>query len=444
LRSLGKPELRKTLCLWPDLADDGRVQRHAHAALARPSPGAPEWQPGALPAERRNIHFDALRGGAALLVMFGHLRGIVLEDWTRSGHPIMWAPLYYAAGFARYGVILFFLLSGLLVTQSAHRALRAGTWTLRGHVIQRWLRLATVAYPALFAGFCLDRIGLSVVGNRSVYSTAPSAAALWGGFVVERSHLATYVGNLAFVQTVLIPPAGSNGSLWSLCNEFWYYVLFGLVVCAWRTRATGSRILCIAAAVGILGLSALPGAGFGHYPWRSDVLPLLGTWALGAAVAYLIERWRGVRPSRALHWAALLLAAGTALVLRGVIVSPRWRLVADYAQAFATTPLLLLLGMREGHGSRWYLRSARFTATISYSLYATHLPLVYLMMGLSFDERIMPNARGLFILAAMVIACLAYAVAFYWAFERHTARLRRAVRNVGNSGGYAKAVRCSG
>ena len=32
--------------------------------------------------------------------------------------------------------------------------------------------------------------------------------------------------NVLFMQTVMAPVFGSNGPLWSLANEFWYYVTF--------------------------------------------------------------------------------------------------------------------------------------------------------------------------------------------------------------------------
>jgi len=38
--------------------------------------------------------------------------------------------------------------------------------------------------------------------------------------------------NLGFVQTVSVPVYGTNGPLWSLANEFWYYVMFSLIAVA--------------------------------------------------------------------------------------------------------------------------------------------------------------------------------------------------------------------
>jgi peptidoglycan/LPS O-acetylase OafA/YrhL len=38
----------------------------------------------------------------------------------------------------------------------------------------------------------------------------------------------TFVGNLAFLQTIAVPIFGTNGPMWSLANEFWYYLIFPL------------------------------------------------------------------------------------------------------------------------------------------------------------------------------------------------------------------------
>ena len=35
-----------------------------------------------------------------------------------------------------------------------------------------------------------------------------------------------FLGNAAFLQRILVPELGTNGPLWSLANEFWYYLLF--------------------------------------------------------------------------------------------------------------------------------------------------------------------------------------------------------------------------
>jgi peptidoglycan/LPS O-acetylase OafA/YrhL len=386
--------------------------------------------PSAVPAVRRNPHFDALRGGAALLVMFGHTRGIVLEDWTVSGHATRWAPLYFMAGFGRRAVVVFFLLSGLLVAQSVRAALRTGRWALGHYVTERWIRLAVVAYPALVCGYWIDWIGLHAVGYRSVYRTGTGP--LWSGHVAEHSHLTTYLGNAAFLQTILVPPAGSNVSLWSLCNEFCYYIAFGLVVHAcFAPTSRATRLSCAAGAATMLCLTALPGGGISSYSVSSEVLPMTGIWVLGVLISVLINRWDGVVVARAWWLVALALAGAVTVGLRIWIVPPRERYLADYAQALATAPLLLLMGLRGGcEASRGYARCARWAAAISFSLYATHLPLIHLIMGMNYERRVLPSAYTVAVLAVMTTACVAYAWAFHWAFERHTPRLRAGAKRM--------------
>jgi peptidoglycan/LPS O-acetylase OafA/YrhL len=34
------------------------------------------------------------------------------------------------------------------------------------------------------------------------------------------------LGNLVFLQAILVPTWGSNGPLWSLAFEFWFYIWF--------------------------------------------------------------------------------------------------------------------------------------------------------------------------------------------------------------------------
>src|SRR6202030_3749589 len=59
------------------------------------------------------------------------------------------------------------------------------------------------------------------------------------GSVIPRSQITPgiFLGNLFFVQTILCRTFGSNGPLWSLANEFWYYLLFPLLFCAVAMKA---------------------------------------------------------------------------------------------------------------------------------------------------------------------------------------------------------------
>ena len=44
--------------------------------------------------------------------------------------------------------------------------------------------------------------------------------------------LSTFFGNVFFLQGIVTSCFGSNGALWSLSYEFWYYIFFPLLVTA--------------------------------------------------------------------------------------------------------------------------------------------------------------------------------------------------------------------
>jgi peptidoglycan/LPS O-acetylase OafA/YrhL len=77
----------------------------------------------------------------------------------------------------------------------------------------------------------------------------------------------------------------------------------------------------------------------------------------------------------------------------------------------------------------WAARAGSRLASISYSLYATHYPLVALAITLAVPHRI--GHAGLSdwgFLGLLAIPVLAVSVAFHALFERQTPRLRRLLR----------------
>ena len=63
------------------------------------------------------------------------------------------------------------------------------------------------------------------------------------------------MGNLFFLQTIFVPPFGSNAPLWSLSFEFWYYLLFPLCLFALsRGNQVVSGRFCALAAVAVAAL----------------------------------------------------------------------------------------------------------------------------------------------------------------------------------------------
>src|ERR1700760_4768950 len=76
----------------------------------------PDWFRPSIRDPKRNQFLDGLRGLAILMVLFGHYP--VLENfWRGSPGTLLGQSLHkIREGIAYYGVVLFFVLSGFLIT----------------------------------------------------------------------------------------------------------------------------------------------------------------------------------------------------------------------------------------------------------------------------------------------------------------------------------------
>ena len=106
---------------------------------------------------------DLVRGGAALEVMFGHLRAFVFVDYPQLQNPdALLKAFYYLTGFGHQAVVIFFVLSGYLVGGSVLSARAEGFWTRYG--VQRLSRLWIVLLPCLGATVLWNLIGMHTGG----------------------------------------------------------------------------------------------------------------------------------------------------------------------------------------------------------------------------------------------------------------------------------------
>lgn len=111
-------------------------------------------------------------------------------------------------------VLIFFVLSGYLVSKSAIRIINKNSKkSLKDYFIDRIFRIHVVLIPALILTFFLDQITISITSIDTI---------------LQRLTLENFVGNIFLLQEIFVDRFGSNGPLWSLSYEFWYYMLFPL------------------------------------------------------------------------------------------------------------------------------------------------------------------------------------------------------------------------
>ena len=361
----------------------------------------------------RLVHLDCLRGIAALLVVLEHLRAFLFVPFAKLGASgVLTKAFYLLTGWGHQAVMIFFVLSGFLVGGSVITALENGKWSWKGYLLRRMSRLWVVLIPALLLTLLWDKLGYGLCPEgyqgifRDLYHSGPTPEipADWS--------LAAFFGNTCFLQTILVPCFGTNGPLWSLANEFWYYILFPLLLAVVAPNRLAPRILSILLAV--LILLFLP---------KSILMGGL-IWLLGAGVFFLTRR-QGVRAivSHPLWFAAAFVAT------LGCLIASRRGGGEGFDAAIGVSVAMLVAALAcKPSGNHLYGMISAGMSEISYTLYLVHFPLLaFLFFGFFKGNPMAPGITSGSWFAITLGGVLLYAGAIWWLFERNTDHLRKFV-----------------
>ncbi len=357
-----------------------------------------------------SLLLDLVRAVAALLVCLGHWRYLFFVDYPDliSHHRALWALPYALCTLGHQAVILFFVMSGYLVGGHVLRAVRAHTWSWPRYFLQRLTRLWIVLLPALALGGLLDLAALH-------FGVAPG---LYLGHVPN--HITydihqtltwrAFFGNAFFLQSISVPVFGSNSPLWSLANEFWYYVLFPLGFFAWSSFYR----VWIRVSLAIAALVVLVAVG-------SPIRELFPVWLFGLLLAVLPAH----RTSVSLRWVATALYWPFFVIVdRGNLLGP---ISPDLALGVVTTLYLyVLLGAYEPAGSSSFARPSRVGAAFSYTLYLVHTPFLMLLTGiLAGESRWQPTPYHLAVALGCFLLTILYAYGVAYLTEFRTGAVRQ-------------------
>lgn len=352
---------------------------------------------------------NGMRALAAVAVVLSHVRNILFVD-ARAGMSAPWMAFYFVTGFGHQAVMIFFVLSGYWIAKTVERRNDGSGFAWSYYGIDRLSRLWIVLIPALLLGGLLDGIGqhetmaplyLGIQGTNSLtYDVAP------------RLTLSNLAGSIAFTQTLLVYPFGSNGPLWSLANEFWYYVwyppLYQLL-----NRQKPALSMSLIALVTMLAFRQL--------------LPGFVCWLFGALVFYGARTTVASLVTRSWTNAALVTAS---VIFWGVLGLSRTVLTDSFVQDVSVSgcfALLLFVVIRTKKTyPHWLGPLCRYGAGSSYSLYVLHFPLVIFLAAffVAPAHRFPPSGGLLFSFVAIVVVSILYAYLVSAVTEANTVRLR--------------------
>ena len=343
---------------------------------------------------------DVTRALAAFLVVVSHTQQAIIDRPLTPGAVHRALSMLTTQG--HNAVVVFFVISGFWIVRSVLRA--GNAFSFREYMVARGVRLWIVLLPALLIGASLDLIGSTIFSSPLYAGTQGSVSLAYD--VSTRLSATTLLGNMFFLQDIAVPALGSNGALWTIACEFWYYVYFPLAYLALRSR----NWLWIAAAAA--GLFLLPS------------IHLFACWLMGGAVYVLAERLNSNRQIRWIFPAAALAVFGLAAALLKLF--PLHWIANDLLLACAFAAFLAL-GMNSSFGKARSLgRLAKFGSRSSYSLYATHLPIVVFICNFIVPSSRIPASPPSWTLVLLIpMVAVMFAVLFSRFTEDRTQAARR-------------------
>ena len=347
----------------------------------------------AAPAKSHYVVLDGLRGVASLMVVVFHL----FEAYSGG------SPQKQIINHGYMAVDFFFLLSGFVIAYAYDdRWAGMSQW-------QFYKRRLVRLQPMIIAG---GLIGATLLGLQH-YSIFPKleAATVWQ---VAGALL------LGFVMIPLRPSAEIrgwgeiyplNGPQWSLFYEYIANILY-----AAGPRKLSNRALGVVVALAGLAMVHLLVSG----P-RGD---LIGGWALDVngvrigmtrvmfpffAGVLLMRLGRRIKVANGFAVCGLLLIVALALPRFGGTERPWINGLYEAACVILLFPLIVAIGAGEKDADGPSVRVARFFGDLSYPLYITHYPLIYVYTGWVVDKKI-PPVQGA--LAGAGLLAVAVAVAY--------------------------------
>jgi peptidoglycan/LPS O-acetylase OafA/YrhL len=360
---------------------------------------------------------NASRWIAAFFVVFQHVFNTSITYYDIVEPSLFLRAVHFFGDFGHIAVIVFFVISGYLVGGRAILNLKDKGFSIKDYSVHRFTRIYIVLIPALIIGYLLDWSGIVFFNASGIYNDPPGYGNPFGNDLTKHLSLGIFVGNLLQLQTITVSSLGSNVPLWSLANEWWYYVLFGFFMIAYRSGRVLTQVVASCAILAII--TALP---LGISLW-------FVLWCLGVAVGVLDRYWRG--------WSFTTGATILVACLIAVRLIERWRLgmahglAADFAVDLAAAlGYSIVLPCAKNLSDRLKFPSLhRALASFSYTVYLVHFPaMVFLaafmndVLDIGFTRQ--PDVATMVYAGTLLAMIYGYAWIFAEFTEAHTDTVR--------------------
>lgn len=349
---------------------------------------------GAPKSSSRIDGIDVLRGLSIIAVVVHHINLRLRLDNTPIGRHLPKLALR-DIGFNGYnGVIVFFAISGFLITTTCLRR-----WTSLDQIsLRRFYRLRMARILPCLLGLLVILSGLHLLHVKN-FTINPQRSSLPRALVAA---LTLHVNWLEAAHGYL--PANWD-VLWSLSNEEMFYLFFPLLCVLLRRREAIVGIL-----LGFVALGPFARTVFTHNPLWADYgyLSCMDVIAIGCLAAIVADRIRF--PIRVL---TAMQVVGGALVLLVTVFRTQTAQLGLYKTGIDVTVLgcgtaLMMIGFLQKNktGTRW-TAPIRWFGRNSYEVYLTHMMVVFPLLFLAtiYDplQRLAPVTYVVIVCAAGIL-----------------------------------------
>ncbi len=292
-------------------------------------------------------------------------------------------------------VMVFFVLSGYFISSTILSSMKKNRWSWPDYLLKRLTRLWIVLIPSLILTLMWGKIQLSLFGAHNLS---------------EYLDFKTFLGNLFFLQGIMVKPYGLNGPLWSLSYEFWYYILFPcliLLICSPRNLTK-----MVYAFVFIL-TSVFVG---------KRIISYFLLWLLGALI--VIIKPLKLKNKFINH---VILILSFLAVLFSMNYKSSWEtFFPDLRVGIASAIFIyLVISIYNDDTASAKFSISKQLAGFSYTLYLTHYPLATLITVWRFSPLWPFTKTTLLVKAVFAISVFLFAFIIALCTEKHTDRIRK-------------------
>ena len=361
---------------------------------------------------KKLLFLDGIRGLAAIYVMIGHARWLLWEGYSTGyvQHPeeysLLNKLLVYSFSAFRYGheaVLLFFVLSGFVIYLKYAVNLSNGNsqFDILAFYKRRIRRIMPPLLSALTITFILDSIG--IFADLPIYKMDTIYPSINENIGVSHT-LNTLMGNLGFLMKFYTPVFGSDGPLWSLAYEGWFYITFPLFFVVLRKNSLLAGLIM----VGLFVVANFIGTGFVLF---DKVFGLMLCWWLGIVLADIYVgrikiKWIYLAP---LVFLIPILILDLFPLIGHNLSSLYWSL--GFFGMFST-----LFWMQSNNISLQILEKLKITGDFSYTLYVIHMPILVLFSGILMvqnEEKSLPS-NFIFVFLGILFTMVVSKFVYHW------------------------------